>query len=242
MLSIDTSNLCPLFFGLRGHVWEKPHTIAQRPQQTCINKNITQILTQISTSLHNNELTPIGFVPKSILAPPEHVIGQICSSSSAPSSCITLKLDFIFCFSSGHSKICLHFIFCLLTYLLTMYLLTYLLTYLLFTYSFTYLPRSVYFLFYLLTYLLTYLITYVSTYLFIICLFIMYLFIYWFPNVFPYCTTLALKQRVLHNLWPHFNCFERRPESYKQVRAGKTRECICVQEVPSISNTRASHM
>ena len=139
MLSIDTSNLFPLFFGLRGHVWEKPHTIAQRPQQTCINKNITQILTQISTSFHNNELTPIGFVPKSILAPPEHVIGQICSSSSAPSSCITLKLDFIFCFSSGHSKICLHFTVAYLRiYLLCTYI--YLLTYLLFTYSFSYLP------------------------------------------------------------------------------------------------------
>ena len=138
MLSIDTSNLFPLFFGLRGHVWEKPHTIAQRPQQTCINKNITQILTQISTSFHNNELTPIGFVPKSILEPSEHVIGQICSSSSASWSCIIIKVDFIFCFSSDIPKsaftsllltyVFIYYVLHVSNYLLTMYLFIYLLT------------------------------------------------------------------------------------------------------------------
>ena len=152
MLSIDTSNLFPLFFGLRGHVWEKPHTIAQRPQQTCINKNITQILTQISTSFHNNELTPIGFVPKSILEPSEHVIGRICSSSSAPSSCTTVQLDFIFCSQAAIPKSA--FTSLLLTYVFTYYVLTF--TYLLTFYLFFHLLTYPFFIFLnLFTYLLT---------------------------------------------------------------------------------------
>ena len=99
--------------------------------------------------------------------------------------------------------------FCLLTYLLTMYL--HLLTYVLTIYLFIYLLTPFFIFLTLFTYLLTYLLTLSCIYLLVYYLLMYYLFIYWFTNVFPYCTTLALKQRVLHNLWPHFNCFERSP-------------------------------
>ena len=185
MHSIDTSNLFPPFFGLRGHVWEKPHTIAQRPQQTCINKNITQILTQISTSPHNNELAANGSRTKINIGAARacHRQNMFVIKCTVKLYNCTTRLHLLLFKRPFQNLPSLHF--CLLTYLLTMYLhlLTYLLYYLiihLLTYPVLYISYFIY----LPTYLLTY-----YFYLFTCVLFAYLLFIYWFIDLQTYFRT-----------------------------------------------------
>ena len=180
----------------------------------------------------------MGLVPRSILASPEHVIGKICSSSSASSSCTTIQLDFFF-FVLARPFPNLPSLHLLLTYVF-IYLLTYLVTYLL-TYLLTYLFIFIHFFTYLFHLFLTYLlITYLFTlFLFFVFIIAFCLFFSWFTNVFPYCTTLALKTTGVAQPVATLQLLGTFSEEKKQVSAGKTRKCICVQVVPSISNTRA---
>ena len=184
-LSIDTSNLSPPFFGLRGHVWEKPHTIAQRPQQTCINKNIIQILSQISTSPHNNELAANGSRTKINIGAARacHRQNMFVIKCTVKLYNCTTRLHLLLFKRPFQNLPSLHF--CLLTYLLTMYL--HLLTYLLTIYLFIYLLTPFFIFLTLFTYLLTYLL--IIYYLFTCVLFAYLLFIYLFIDLQTYFRT-----------------------------------------------------
>ena len=150
----------------------------------------------------------MGLVPRSILASPEHVIGKICSSSSASSSCTTIQLDFFF-FVLARPFPNLPSLHLLLTYVF-IYLLTYLVTYLL-TYLLTYLFICIHFFTYLCHLFLTYLlITYLSTLFFCIFIIALCLFFLIYKRI-SVLHNARLKTTGVHNLWPHFNCFELSP-------------------------------
>ena len=168
MLSIDTSNLFPLFFGLRGHVWEKPHTIAQRPEQTCINQNITQILSHECTSPHNNELAANGSRTKINIGAARACHRQnmfVIKCIVKLYNCTTRLL--FFCSQAAIPKSAFTSSFAYLRF----YLLTYLLSYVL-TYVFTYLLIHMYSFLYLLVSFISHLLTY---YLLIYSLFLLFL-------------------------------------------------------------------